>query len=421
MPLSRILATVLLLLVPLNLTPLHGQASPPIDHAKRVFDLFRQDKFDEVAAELSGQLAAITASQLREGWRALQQQAGDFTSFIDERVTTPGPGITAVSLGCQFEKTAVNFVVAFDAENKIGGLRFAPRPVPQVPAKPTSTRFTEEAVTVGSGEWSLPGTLSVPVGPIAGAIVLVHGSGPQDRDVTFGPNKPFRDLAWGLADRGIAVLRYEKRTKQHGAKIAGLKDFTVREETTDDALLAVAVLRNHARIDPARVFVLGLSLGGGMAPRIAAADPRLAGIVIMAGPTRPLPELMREQFAYLSSLSGGPSDPEAAIQQALKLAPESYWKDLEGYRPAEVAAKLTLPMLILQGERDYQVTLTDLQGWRASLAGKPAVTIKSYPALNHMFLPGEGKSTPSEYQRPGHVPVEVLDDISKWVGLAPKG
>ena len=141
---------------------------------------------------------------------------GAFTSFIDQRVTTPAAGITAVILGCQFEKTALNVILAFDAENKIAGLRFTPRAAagPERADPPTSSRFKEESVTVGAGEWALPGTLSMPVGPIAAAIVLVHGSGPNDRDETLGPNKPFRDLAWGLADRGIAVLRYEKRTRR---------------------------------------------------------------------------------------------------------------------------------------------------------------------------------------------------------------
>jgi fermentation-respiration switch protein FrsA (DUF1100 family) len=255
----------------------------------------------------------------------------------------------------------------------------------------------------------------MPVGPIAAAIVLVHGSGPNDRDETLGPNKPFRDLAWGLADRGIAVLRYEKRTRRYAGKMAGNQSLTVREETIDDALLAAALLRTHDRIDPKHVFVLGHSLGGMLAPRIAAEDRSLAGLIIMAGATRPLVEVAREQLAYLASLAPGASSPESALQMLLRSAPDSYWKDLEAYKPAQAAALLTMPMLILQGERDYQVTLGDLQGWRDALDGHAGVTIKSYPTLNHLFLPGEGKSTPSEYGRAGHIPDFVLDDIADWI------
>jgi pimeloyl-ACP methyl ester carboxylesterase len=261
----------------------------------------------------------------------------------------------------------------------------------------------------------LPGTLSIPVGPVAAAIVLVHGSGPSDRDETLGPNKPFRDLAWGLADRGIAVLRYEKRTRQYAGTMAGNSNLTVHEETTDDAILAAALLRTHDRLDPKRVFVLGHSLGATLAPRIGAEDRSLAGLIMMAGATRPFVEVAREQLAYLASLMPGAIDPEEALKELQRSAPEAYWKDLDAYRPAGTAATLTIPMLILQGERDYQVTPADLQGWRAARGSRPNVMIKSYPTLNHLFLPGEGKSTPSEYDRPGHIPDFVLDDIADWI------
>ncbi len=118
---------------------------------------------------------------------------------------------------------------------RLSGLSMRP-PAPEVPYAPpdyaVAGAYTEREVTVGSGEWALPGTLTMPAGPGRfPAVVLVHGSGPNDRDETFGPNKTFKDLALGLASRGVAVLRYDKRTKVYGAKIAPLKQFTVKEET----------------------------------------------------------------------------------------------------------------------------------------------------------------------------------------------
>jgi len=396
-----------------------AQPDPAVDHAKRILDLLKAEKFDDVAKEFNAQVAGLLpASQLATVWKAVLGQAGAFTAIIDEQVRTPG-GVTAVILGCQFEKTALDVIVAFDAADKIAGLQLVPRQAPRPPPAPTSDRFKEEAVTVGGDEWSLPGTLAMPVGPIAGALVLVHGSGPNDRDETVGANAPFRDLAWGLANRGIAVLRYEKRTRIHAAQLAAVKNFTVREEAIDDAIRAAALLRAHDRIDAKRVFLLGHSLGGTLAPRIAAADPTLAGIVIMAGSTRKLADVAREQIAYLASLT--PNVPstaearEAALKTLLSAAPDSYWNDLDAYNPAQTAATLTIPMLILQGERDYQVTMEDLKLWRDALDRRAGVTIKTYPALNHLFLPGEGKSTPAEYQRAGHIPDAVLDDIAAWI------
>jgi dienelactone hydrolase len=397
----------------------HAQDSAAIEHASRVLDLLRQEKFDDVASEFNEKVAALMSSaQLAQVWSALRQQVGPLGSVIDRHASTAAAGVTTVVLGCQFEKTALNVMVAFDAANKIAGLRFIPRPAPAEASAPppASSRFREESVTVGSGELALPGTLSMPAGQISGAVVLVHGSGPHDRDETIGPNKPFRDLGWGLADRGIAVLRYEKRTRQHAARIAGSKTFTVREEVIDDAILAAALLRQHDRIDPKRVFVLGHSLGGTLAPRIAAAESSLAGLIVMAGTTRPVLDVAREQLTYLASLNPAGPAPDQGVEQLRKMAPETYWKDLDSYDPARTAAKLSIPMLILQGERDYQVTLADLQGWRTALEGRANVTIKSYPTLNHLFLPGEGKSTPAEYDRAGQIPAFVLDDIAGWIG-----
>jgi uncharacterized protein len=394
----------------------HAQETPAVDHATRVLDLLEAGKFEEVAAEFNAKMAAaMPVQRLRDTWTTISRQLGARTSIISQRVVRQATGNVTVVNGCQFEKAALNVMLSFDPENKIAGMNITPRTPPAVAtAAPASSRFTEESVTVGAGEWALPGTLSMPVGAVAAAIVLVHGSGPSDRDETVGPNKPFRDLAWGLADRGIAVLRYEKRTHQYAGKMAGNGNLTVRETTIDDAILAAAMLRAHDRIDPKRVFILGHSLGGTLAPRIAAEDRSLAGLIIMAGATRPLMEVAREQLAYLSSLTPGVIDSEEGLASLRRSAPEAYWKDLDAYRPAQTAAALTIPMLILQGERDYQVTVADLQGWRDALAGRANVTIKSYPTLNHLFLPGEGKSTPSEYDRAGHVPDFVLDEIAGW-------
>jgi hypothetical protein len=390
---------------------------PTIVHAREVFDLVRDGKFDEVATQFNSHVAAVlTPTQLRTSWATVTQQTGAFQSYVDQRVNSTASGITTAVLSGQFENAIADVVVAFDSDGKIAGLRVMPRAAPATSvALPASAQFNEEAVTVGAGEWVLPGIVSMPAGPIAAAVVLVHGSGPNDRDETVGANAPFRDLAWGLANRGIAVLRYDKRTRVHGAKMAGDTAMTVREETTEDALLAVEVLRHHERIDAKKIFVLGHSLGGLLGPRIAAEDSSLAGLIVMAGSTRPLLESAREQLAYLSSLQPGTIDADAALQALRRAAPESYWKDLDSYDPVSTAAHLSMPILILHGDRDYQVTMTDLRGWRDGLDGRQNVTIKSYPTLNHLFMPGEGKSTPAEYERAGHIPEFVLDDITSWI------
>src|SRR5262249_34016694 len=146
---------------------------------------------------------------------------------------------------------------------------------PAAYAKPDS--FVEVPVQVGSAP-ALPGFLSLPkgAGPFP-VVVLVHGSGPQDADETIGPNKPFKDLALGLARRGIAVLRYAKRSRVEPAGVV-----TVKEEVLDGAHAAIELARASKGIDPGRVVVLGHSEGGYLAPRIAKENPTVAGIILLA-------------------------------------------------------------------------------------------------------------------------------------------
>lgn len=381
--------------------------------------------------------SAMPEDKLREVWGQITGQAGAFQSLTSTR-TEQLQGHDIVYVNCQFAKGKLAIKWVFDGSAQVAGLFVVPASEPEAvkPAayvKPGS--FTEQDVTVGKGEWALPGVLSAPKGkgPFA-AVVLVHGSGPNDQDETVGANKPFKDIAQGLASNGIAALRYDKRTKVHGAKMAGLK-LTVKEETIDDALAAASLLRSTKGIDPKRVFVLGHSLGGMLAPRIAKADPKIAGLIILAGTTRPLPDVMIEQFDYLANLDGKVTEDEKKQLDSVRLevakinspslktdasgtilgAPASYWMDLRSSLPTEVAKSLKLPMMILQGERDYQVTMVDYGNWRTALGTRKDVEFKSYPSLNHLFISGRGKPGPSEYEVAGHVDEAVIKDIAKWV------
>lgn len=411
--------------------------------AEALVDRLAQGDFAGVVAGFDATMTnALPEAKLGAVWAQLRGQAGGFQRRMGSRSERLG-AYDVVFVSCRFERASLDAKVVFSGDGKVAGLFFVPSNAPsppewQAPSYARTGTFVERQVTVGSGEWALPGTLSLPAGkgPFP-ALVLVQGSGPQDRDETIGPNKPFRDLALGLASRGIVVLRYDKRTLTHGDRLQGaaLESLTVNEETVDDALAAARLLRTTPEVDPRRVFVLGHSLGGMLLPRIAQRDRELAGLVVLAGTTRPLPAVVREQLVYLESL-GGAGDPQqlAAMREdlakvealdpakpptggpALLLgAPPAYWLDLRGYQPAAVAAHLPQRMLVLQGERDYQVTMEDLSGWQRALAGRDDVTVRTYRDLNHLFMTGNGKATPAEYERPGHVAAEVVDDIASWI------
>jgi dienelactone hydrolase len=385
---------------------------------------------------------ALPEGKLADVWRQVQAQAGPFRESIGTRMGKL-QGYDVAYVTCRFEQANLDVKIVYNDRRQVAGLFFVPASSPAPP--PPVERIlpedvVEEEIIIGREPWLLPGTLSLPRGggPHPG-LALVHGSGPQDRDETIGPNKPFRDLAWGLASRGVAVLRYEKRTLQHRDRLAAAgASMTVKEETVDDALSAALFLKERPGMDPKRIFVLGHSLGGMLVPRIAArSGDDVAGFIIMAGATRPLEESIIEQVSYISGLDGELSEAEKArlgqIEEAagriarlsagedlagataILGAPPAYWLDLKGYRPHEAALEIQQPLLILQGGRDYQVTEADLRRWQEALGTRPGVRFKLYEALNHLFMPGEGRATPEEYQLPGTVAEEVIDEIASWI------
>ncbi len=426
-----------------------SSSGPALDGAQFI-ELMVKGDFAAADAHFDARMkSALPEEKLRDVWQTLQKQTGPFKARLQTRVEKQRD-YDVVFVTCQFERATLDAKVVFDAARQIAGLFFVPsRAAAGTFSPPPYARadaYCEKDFTVGSGEWPLPATLTLPVGvptPVP-AVVLVHGSGPNDRDETVFANKPFRDLAWGLATRGIAVLRYEKRTRVYAARIAstGITNLTVREETIDDALRAIAQLRETDGIDPKRIFVLGHSLGGMVAPRIAQADPKLAGLIILEGATtRPLEDLMVEQTRYLISRNTQPSAEAEAklngvIAEAAKIknltaadasrsmlllgAPPKYWLDLREHDPLAAARTLKQPLLVLQGGRDYQVTEADFNGWKKALGSRPGVTFKLYPALNHLLVAGEGASTPSEYELPGHVAESVIADIAGWILDAPR-
>lgn len=305
--------------------------------------------------------------------------------------------------------------------------------------------MADEKIVIGAGtKYPLNGILTLPNenNRLLAAVVLVHGSGPSNMDEKIGGNYPFRDLAKGLSDKGIAVLRYDKRTFVYGKEMKNDTGITVKEETIEDAILAADFLRKDSRIDSNKIFILGHSLGGMLAPRIDAEGGNFAGIIIMGGSPHKLEDILMnqnndvlnslnkflkmiatKQIAKISSKFNNMynlSDEEAKSTIVFgKHSRAYYFKEMGEHPSINYLKVLDKPMFVLQGDKDFHVSVErDFHGYKYLLGNKPNVTFKLYENLNHLFMPsvyGEILKFKKEYKVVQHVDNQVIDDISDWL------
>ena len=314
----------------------------------------------------------------------------------------------------------------------------------------------EEKVVIGEGgDFPLDGLLTLPseaknskekpaasMPAVAPAVVLVQGSGASDKDSTVYAIKPFKDLAEGLAQRGVAALRYDKRTYTYGEKMVKDPSLTVREETIEDAILAAQLLKDDPRIDPEQVYIVGLSMGAMLAPRIDAEGGDFAGLVLLAGSTRRLEEIMKAQIEesiekfnpvlrWIARLQSKKmlekfdkmyelSDEEAQKTFIVGKRVNAYYFVEAGRKPAsDYLKKLEKPVLVMYGDKDFHGSVEGhFKPYKELLTHNNQASFKLYPGLNHVFMPSvynDITKARKEYSVKQHVVPEVIDDIADWI------
>jgi dienelactone hydrolase len=427
------------------------------------FDDARIDGLREIADALTGYLNAgdetsalalmDTAMQkamkgkTAETWDNIAKSSGAFVETAD-CTGFQADGYDIIETTLVFEDASFIQRTVFGGDSLVAGLYFRPG-APESAAEEPPSGLTEEQITVDAGSgYPLDGLLTLPVGGAKAAVVLVHGSGPSDRDETIGINVPFRNIAYALAEKGIAVLRYDKRTLAYGGEIAGdpdvLAKLTVYDETVYDAAAAVNLAKE--RFD--RVYILGHSMSGGLLAEIGKNGADADGYIVMSGTPRKLYEMSAEQnLLYADELeAGGDTDTAAKIRdsvqtelpKAARLAGLSdvdalktenavfsmsawYLRSFEGINTIEQHLLDGKPILVLQGGRDRQVTETDFGLWKSGLKAQPAAEFRLYPALNHIMGEYKGEEVPfaelvtREYAQFTPVSAEVTDDIAGWI------
>ena len=399
----RKLLFLLFALLPLSLMAQEGNGDA-VRQAEQVFSFIQQDQTDSLYERLADDMRKmVTKNQLGGAMKQAEQLAGKYQKHGEWNVNQQDT-LTICSSTCFFENGELSAVIVFDKDWMIHGLHLMPvhdevmhEPLPEGVVELTDTVRAADGLALPC-IITLSGLSENP--PI---VVMVHGSGPLDRDETVMANKPFRDLAHLLASRGISTLRYDKRTFVSQEPVV-----SVEEETINDALAAIDLARTYN----SNVWLLGHSLGAMLAPLIAE-QTELKGVVMMAAPARDMEQVVKDQIETLSA----PGDTKEQKRQALEEMHRQVPQYFVPQHQVKKAQQLNIPMLLLQGERDYQVTMKDFRIWQKKLRKKWKATLISYPSLNHLFIDGEGPSTPQEYMKKGKVSEQVADIIAEFILL----
>ncbi len=367
-------------------------------------------------------------------------QMGKVISY-GEPVTGSQMGMDVVMIPVTFENMTVSAIVSLSQAGEVEGLYFQPQVAVAEETLSEGVTATEVTVDAGAG-YPLGGTLTLPAntGEPAPAVLLIWGSGANGRDEAVGANAVFAQLANGLAEHGIASLRFDKRTHTY-PEIMSEKDYSVVDEYMEDVLSAVEMLKSESGIDPDRVFILGHSQGGMLAPRFVDAGADVSGLILLAGTPRHLTDVLYDQ--ELNTLGAGKDDPEArkvfddmreearavyagTAEEALAheplymgAFPAYYMYEMSRYDAIELIKKHQTPILILQGGNDFQVLAKgDFNLYQDALAGEEYASLKLYPGLNHLFMPSEATTlneAVAEYNIASRIPEEVVRDIAAFV------
>lgn len=419
------------------------KSQSPASLSGKVYDFLKTKDYARLDAlfDTTG-ILKFMASLEKDRYKKEFEKAGKLKKLI--RIDEEPHGFkTRTALALQFNKEKKTLILVFNKNNKLETCSFTnymETPFFQLKGYKGFSEVTDLSVELQTRDGLSLGA-NIAFGDTgkqkSPLVILVHGSGPNDRDETLGPNKPFRDLAQGLAQQGIVSIRYDKRTFAYQFDSKILTDsLTLYEETVNDAIDAVKLAKQFTFIDTTKIYIIGHSQGAMCAPLIAKLCPTLKGIVMMAGPARTILDLIPEQMEYLAQLDDTVSTMEQMQMTSVNWMIDkikspnlnaktpkgmlmggsaSYWKSVMNYNQVETAKKLSLPVYILNGERDYQVTMREFNLWKQALGNKSNIQFTSYPKLNHLFLEGEGKPNPTEYNTPGHIPQYVIDDLTRFI------
>lgn len=387
------------------------------DQAHTYLDSFLRGNYDEALKSVrydQNLQKAFPKSLMVSAHLSIIDSYGSYIEMIgsDTQIIN---GFYVVSFGVMHENRNMLYNVVFDTSGFVAGFHYKTMAHAAHFFSEKTHAFEEQTVRFGNEPFVIEGTLTVPLGRTSfPTLILVHGAGPTDRDLSTLGSKPFMDIAHGLAERGIAVLRYDKRTFTHQVVYSQtdiINTMTIFDEVIEDVINAVDFIETNEVFNADGIHILGHGLGGNQVPRIGNLEPRISSFVILGGHVSPLHHIIKDQLQE--------GEQKATAEKAIKIIESedytplvppvetlgmgyAYWSDLLAYNPLVEARKLAKPLLIIQGGLDQQVTSEEFQKWREGLGA--LADYLYYETLEHLFLDEEG-----------HVSETMLDDLADWL------
>ncbi|MDR2903598.1 MAG: alpha/beta fold hydrolase [Clostridiales bacterium] len=409
--------------------------------AETFMSLLLDKKYDECYAMFDAEFASqASATMLKNRWESYINEAGAYQNPGESSSEDIGDGFLVYDFKHDFKQDGLlTELLIPQATGKIAGIVFmlTSKTVPS-DADDLPAGVAEKNITVGAGSAvALNGKLTYPAeraGAVP-AVVLVHGNGSNGMDEVIGANRFFKQLAYALAQRGVAVLRYDKRTYADVKAVLT----SINEEILDDAGMARQALLAQQDVALSGIYVLGHNFGAMFAPRIAS-ESAFDGMISLSGTPRDFADYALDQSMLAIEQQNMSDGDRAASEEYLRAdyenaknvlslseeelqavsyfqVPGPYFKSIAAYPASGYLETLEKPVLILQGGKDAQTSVEkDYNAYAPYAEANPLIEMKLYEGLNNLFMPSAMETpTMEEYYTPGTIDPTVLDDIANWL------
>ena len=407
------------------------------EKTKTLTELLAKRDFDKFKESISEEFKKATEGQDLDVFKMLEKELGAYKEIVKTEIETQN-GYYLTDSTLQFEKGTVDQTIAFNGEMVADGVNYLNMKKDIVPEE------GEKEITLDAGTgYPVKGMIKMPKGEVKAGIVIVDGSGPNDMNMTLGQNKMMKHLSDQLAEKGFAVLRFNKRTYQYGKELAkiGMQNKTlIKDEFIDDAAEGLKTLAKEQGIPTDKLFILGHSQSGSYLPVINETAGNLAkGYIILSGTPTNIAELSKKQLEKVIEEGSENADEEQVkmMKQNIKTndellkkietmsdeelnKPENYPFGIPGVYPIKLYNDSKLPIFIRIAEFDKQVPISELELWKNGLDKNENDSIEEVKGANHMMQPSDGKTKlanliTDEYQKDAPIVSSVIDDIAAWI------